>query len=369
MLKAFGNIARKDDTAVILFTSGSESAPKGVPLSHANVMSNVDGALDIVGGKANDVMLAFLPPFHSFGLVQLMFMSLLAGIKVVYSPDPRKFKLLAGLVEKFGVTLLAGTPDFLGGILDAAKGREDTLRSVRIFLSGAQKAPAELRARVARLGSTVVEGYGITETAPLITANSPGEPAVGVGRPLKGTQLLIVDIETASKPKATGEEGLILVTGPGVFGGYLGGVSNPFIDYAGTRYYNTGDLGHLDAGGSLTISGRLKRFLKPFGEMVNMTAIEDVLSSACPAGVDGPRVAVSGVDVAGKRSFIVLYTTDARITPDAANKLIKAAGLTNLSFIDTIDLVGEIPLLGSGKVNHRALPAAQAILEQRRLTA
>ena len=365
VLRAFNNTATKDDAAVILFTSGSESAPKGVPLTHANIMSNVEGSLEVIGGEPTDVMLAFLPPFHSFGLVQLLKLTLLTGVKVVYSPDPRKFKLLAGLVEKFGVTLLAGTPDFLGGILDAAKGNEAKFKTVRLFLSGAQKAPAGLRTRVEKLGSRLIEGYGITETAPLITINRPGEPVVGVGKPLKDTTVVIVDMETASRAKNTREEGLILVSGPGVFGGYLGKAGNPFVVYEGKPYYHTGDLGFLDETGNLTISGRLKRFLKPFGEMVNLTAIEDALASAYPAGEQGPRVAVSGIDVPGKRSFIVLYATGSGITTESANKVIKAAGLTNLSFVDTVEPVAEIALLGSGKVNHRALKDPKTILERR----
>ncbi|MBX9925395.1 MAG: AMP-binding protein [Hyphomicrobiaceae bacterium] len=365
ILNTFGYSKSRDDVAVILFTSGSESTPKGVPLTHGNLLSNIEGGLDVVGGRPNDVLFAFLPPFHSFGLVQLMLMSLVVGVKVIYSPDPMKFKQLATTAEKFGVTLLAGTPDFLSGILDAVRGNEQRLASVRTWLSGAQKAPAELRARVAKLGATLIEGYGITETAPLLCANRRGEPPVGVGRPINGTTIAVVDIETMSTRKETGQEGLILATGPGVFNGYIGSTSEPFATLDGKRWYNTGDLGHVDAHGNLTISGRLKRFLKPFGEMVNLTAVEDALASAYPGGEEGPRVAVTGVEVPGKRAFIVLHTTEPTITTEAANKVIKAAGLTNLSFVDHIECVTRIPLLGSGKTNHRALRDAQAILDVR----
>jgi len=365
ILAAFGNTKTAEDVAVILFTSGSESAPKGVPLTHRNIMTNVEGALEVIGGKPDDVLFAFLPPFHSFGLVQLQMMGLLVGVKMVFSPDPKKFKQLARLVDTFNVTLLAGTPDFLAGILDAAKGQEHRVKSVRAWLSGAQKAPAELRARISSLGGFLLEGYGITETAPLLTVNRPGEPVVGVGKPIKGTRVAIVDLETASVRKGPGEEGLILASGPGVFDGYIGAISNPFVILDGERWYNTGDLGHLDADGNLTISGRLKRFLKVFGEMVNLTAIEDVLASVYPAGEAGPRVAVTGVEVSGKRAFIVLHATETAITTEAVNKAITAAGLTNLSFIDHIERVSEIPLLGSGKTNHRALREAQAILDGR----
>ncbi|MEQ8824851.1 MAG: AMP-binding protein [Filomicrobium sp.] len=365
ILQALGNTQGVEDTAVILFTSGSESAPKGVPLTHRNILSNVAGGFEAIGATANDKVLAFLPPFHSFGLVQLMMMSLVCGVKTVFSPDPKKFKHLSGLIERFGITVVAGTPDFLSGIIDAARDEQERLASVRLWLAGAQKTPAELRAKVSAMGGELLEGYGITETAPLIAVNRPGAPAVGVGQAIKGTEIAIVDIETKSTRKPIDEEGVILVAGSGVFGGYLGSATNPFIELDGQRYYDTGDLGSLDTDGNLTISGRLKRFLKPFGEMVNLTQIEDALASAYPAGEDGPRVAISGVDVEGKRSFIVLYATDTSISRDDANKVIKAAGFNNLSFVDHVEAVEEIPLLGSGKINHRALQDPKEILSNK----
>lgn len=363
ILNALGNTARAEDVAVILFTSGSESAPKGVPLTHRNVLSNIAGGFAAIGANADDKVLAFLPPFHSFGLVQLMMMSLVCGVKTVFSPDPKKFKHLSRLIERFGISIVAGTPDFLSGIIGAARDDEKRLATVRLWLAGAQKTPAELRAKVQALGGNLIEGYGITETAPLIAVNRPGEPIIGVGQPIGGTQIAIVDIETKSVRKGVGEEGVILVSGPGVFEGYLGTAANPFVELDGRRYYDTGDLGSLDSNGNLTISGRLKRFLKPFGEMINLTQIEDALASSYPAGEDGPTVAVSGVDVEGKRSFIVLYTSNAAITREDANKMIKAAGLTNLSFIDHVEPMTEIPQLGSGKINHRALKDPRTFLD------
>lgn len=368
ILKAFNNTANRHDTAVVLFTSGSESAPKGVPLTHHNILSNVEGAIDVIGAKSSDRLLAFLPPFHSFGLVQLMMMSLICGVKIVYAPDPKKFKQLAGLIERFGITVVAGTPDFLSGIIDAARDNPAQLNSARLWLAGAQKTPAKLRASVSALGGNLLEGYGITETAPLICVNRPNSDIVGVGPPIKNTHIRIVDLETMRHDKPLGKEGLILVNGPGVFSGYLGKHKSPFVEINGLRYYNTGDLGHLDASGNLTISGRLKRFLKPFGEMVNLTQIEDALASNYPAGKDGPRVAVSGVDVEGARAFIVLYTTQNDITSNAANKIIKSAGLTNLSFIDHVEHVKDIPLLGSGKINHRELKNAEGIRQTKPAT-
>lgn len=363
ILRRFGNTAIADDVAVILFTSGSESAPKGVPLTHKNLMTNVDGMLDAIGGYANDSLLVFLPPFHSFGMV-LMLLSMLSGVKTVYSPDPKRHRELSKVIKRFAVTLAAGTPDFISGIIAAADREEpERLASIRAWFSGAQKAPAALYETIAKRGSTLLEGYGITETSPLITVNRPNQTPIGVGRPIKGTTVRIIDKAFSPDDPATlaelphGIEGLILVAGPGVFYGYLGSTSSPFILIDEVPYYNTGDLGYTDAAGHLTISGRLKRFLKYAGEMVNLTKIEDLLASAYPATDDGPQVAISGVErEEGGRPHIVLYTTRHDISVDDANSVLRAAKMPTYCYVSDVRTLEAIPLLGSGKTNHRALP-------------
>src|SRR5262245_22303277 len=226
ILERFGKVAMGHDRAVILFTSGSESVPKGVPLTHDNMLSNIEGSLEAIEGYPNDVMYGFLPPFHSFGMTVIVALSLVGGVKVAFDPDPKKYRHLAYGVEKWKATLLAGTPDFLAGILNA--GEPKNFKTVRAFLAGAQKVPPVLRERIEALGAKLLEGYGITETAPLVSVNRPDEPPVGVGKPIKGTEVLIVDPSTF-EPRVAGEEGLILVRGPGVFGGYLGKVASPFV--------------------------------------------------------------------------------------------------------------------------------------------
>ncbi len=353
ILAACGNNAGRADQAVILFTSGSETLPKGVPLSHDNMLSNIDGALAAIEGLPGDVMYGFLPPFHSFGMTMIVALSMVSGVKVAFDADPRKYRHLAHGVQKWGATLVAGTPDFLIGILNA--GEEENFATVRAFLSGAQKAPATLRDRAEALGADLIEGYGITETSPLVSATRTGEPAVGVGRPIKGVDVVIVD-PVSFERLAPGQEGLIMVHGPSVFGGYLGNVASPFVTVDGRSYYNTGDLGHF-VGPSLVISGRLKRFLKYAGEMVSLPAIEEALVARWPAGEDGPIVTVDGEERDnGLSPLICLYATDRSIDLEEANRVLKAAGLPPIAYVRHIHYMEEIPLLGSGKTNYRALP-------------
>ncbi len=360
ILEYFGKIATEKDIAVILFTSGSESVPKGVPLTHENILSNIDGALEAIQGYPNDVMYGFLPPFHSFGMTIIVALSMVGGVKVAFDADPKKYRHLALGVEKWKATLLAGTPDFLTGILNA--GDDKNFKSVRAFLSGAQKAPPALRERVEKIGGRLLEGYGITETAPLVTCNRPDETPVGVGQPIKNTEIAIVDPSTL-KPRAVGEEGLILVHGPGVFGGYLGNVKSPFVEVEGKRYYNTGDLGFF-RNSNLVISGRLKRFLKYAGEMISLPAIEDALIAQWPAGENGPVVTVDGEEREGLAPIVCLYTTNRGITTEEANRVLKTAGLPSLAYVRHVHVMAEIPLLGSGKTNYRALPRPAELVAQ-----
>ena len=352
VLGYFGNTAKASDTAVVLFTSGSESVPKGVPLTHGNIMACIDGSLEAIEGFPTDVMYGFLPPFHSFGMSMIVALSVVGGLKVAFDPDPKKFRHLAHGTQKWRATLVAGTPDFLAGILNA--GEPANFKSVRAFLSGAQKAPPALRERIEGLGSRLLEGYGITETAPLVSVNRPHGAPVGVGQPIKGVEVAIVDPATLS-PRPKGEEGLILVRGPTVFGGYLGNVKSPFVEVGGKPYYNTGDLGRFE-GENLVISGRLKRFLKFAGEMISLPAIEDALVAQWPAGENGPKVTIDGEERDGQPPIICLYTTEAAIRPEEANRVLKAAGLPSLAYVRHVHLMKEIPLLGSGKTNYRALP-------------
>ena len=359
LLRVLGANFKRDEDAVILFTSGSEKAPKGVRLTHRNILSNVHGALTAIGGEPTDVMLGFLPPFHSFGLTLINMLCLTGGVKTAYEPDPKKYRRLAKQTRKWQATLIPGTPDFLSGILTS--GSIEDFKTVRAFLSGAQKAPASLRALVERVNSVLIEGYGITETGPLISVNRIGHPMVGVGQPILDSEVIFVNPAT-HEIVADENEGLILVQGPGVSPGYLGEMPFPILHAYGADWYNTGDLGKKMPEGDIVITGRQSLFLKSGGEMVSIPAIEETLIGLWPTGENGPVVTVHGEERDGQPALVCLYTTDESATLEKANAALKSAGLSPLSYVRVRCVLPEIPLLGTGKTNRRALPKPTDVL-------
>ncbi|NLF24416.1 MAG: AMP-binding protein [Deltaproteobacteria bacterium] len=339
------------DPAVILFTSGSEARPKGVPLSHQNLLSNIASGLKVFKFESDDVMLAFLPPFHSFGLLVNTILPLITGLKAAYHPSPNESRKLAMACAKWNVSMMAGTPTFLRGILEA--GEKSHFKHLRIVMAGADKAPDQLFSLVEKLGAVLVEGYGITECSPIVSVNRPGEERTGVGQPLEGVEILIVDHQSF-KPLPDGECGLILIRGENVFDGYLSKEADPFLEVAGKRWYNSGDLGFLQ-NGSLVLAGRLKRFVKIGGEMISLPAIEDALSETWPPNQDGPVLAVSAKEHAdGGRPQIHLFSS-VGIDLERANQALKSAGLPALAKISAVHQVPKIPLLGTGKVDIQKL--------------
>ncbi|NLF40098.1 AMP-binding protein, partial [bacterium] len=209
-----------DDPAVILFTSGSENRPKGVPLTHHNILSNIRGALKAFPFSHRDVLYGFLPPFHSFGFTVSSIAPAVTGLLACHHPNPTEGRRLARGIAKWKPTLLCGTPTFIKGILRVASPKQ--LASMRYFVAGAEKAPDDLFDAVDRLGTgaCVLEGYGITECSPVLTLNRPGDPRDGVGLPLDGVELRIVNIDSR-EPLPPGQQGLVLARGPNVFNGYL----------------------------------------------------------------------------------------------------------------------------------------------------
>ncbi|MCG3179587.1 MAG: Bifunctional protein Aas [Phycisphaerae bacterium] len=342
------------EPAVILFTSGSETLPKAVPLTHANLLANIRDILEIISVSDADRMVGFLPPFHSFGLTATVLIPLLAGLPVVYHPNPTEGAALARVIEAYRVTLLLGTPTFLGGIARSAA--DGQLATLRIAVTGAEKCPDALYDALGRIapGLTVLEGYGVTECSPIVAGNRPGMVRRGsIGTPLPSVQVAIVDAETRSRRVEPSRPGLLLVRGPSVFGGYLGQAASPFVPFEGQPWYNTGDLVSQDAEGVLTFRGRLKRFVKLGGEMVSLPAIEAALASAFgDGGEEGPSVAVTATEAAGPE--LVLFTTR-DMDREAVNRLIRDAGLSPIHNVRRVVRVESIPLLGTGKTDYRAL--------------
>ena len=343
-----------DDPAVFLFTSGSEAAPKTVPLSHANLLSNVAAGLEVIDAAAGDAVLACLPPFHSFGLTGNVVLPALAGIPSVLHADPTDSHGLARVVATYEPTLLFTTPTFLGHLLAAC--RKSELHSLRVIVTGAEKCPEGVFADCRRLApqATVLEGYGITECSPVVAANRLDAVRPGtIGRPVRGVETLIVDPES-HLPVAGGETGMLLVRGPSVFKGYhRHDGPSPFIPAAGRSWYRTGDLVSADADGWLTFRGRMKRFLKAGGEMISLPALEETFLKRYPPGADGPRVAVEGIETEAGRHVVLFTTFDLPLRE--AGGLLVADGLRGVMRLDEVRRIDRIPVLGTGKTDHAAL--------------
>jgi long-chain-fatty-acid--[acyl-carrier-protein] ligase len=348
----------KSKPAVILFTSGTESLPKGVPLSHKNILSNIQSAAEVVHARSNDVLLGMLPPFHSFGFTVCGMLPLLLGMRVVFYPDPTNGKALAANCEIWGVTVVCSAPTFLKGILKAAEPNQ--LKTLRLCVAGAEKTPADLVELMANIGKKecLFEGYGITECSPILTFQD--EKRIGVGKLLPGIEACIVNPETL-QPLSMGERGLILVRGPNIFHGYLNGKerASPFIELNGVQWYSTGDLGFLDSEGNLTLSGRMKRFVKIGAEMISLGALEDAIHRIAikkewPLSAEGPSIAVAAKEVEGEKPKIFLFAKFA-VSLDELNQLLKEEGMSNIMRISDLQQLSEIPIMGTGKINYRQL--------------
>lgn len=350
----------ENSPCVILFTSGTEANPKGVPLSHKNIISNQRSAMQCIDLRSTEVVHGILPPFHSFGYSVTGLFPILGGIKVAFYPDPTDGFALAEGVERWKVTLFCSAPSFLKGLLIA--GKREQLKSVRYFVTGAEKAPEELYQKVKKLdtGAIMFEGYGITECAPILSLIRPNTPPKGVGRILPDIELCTIHPET-SELLPVGSEGEICVRGPNVFNGYLGNPRTPFIEIEGKRWYRTGDLGHLEKDGTLILSGRLKRFTKVGGEMISLGAVEEILMKEFPGKDDLPSLAVIADEREPGKPRLILFTT-MPIGKESANQVLLNSGMSRLVKISEVRQIEEIPLMGTGKTNYRNL---QAQLEQK----
>jgi long-chain-fatty-acid--[acyl-carrier-protein] ligase len=348
--------ADPNQPAVVLFTSGSEKAPKAVPLTHVNLLSDLRGALACLEITRADSILGFLPAFHSFGLTVTGLLPLLGGCRVIHHPDPTDAGGLARKTAGYRPTLLASTPTFVSYLFERAKRGE--LDSLRMIVVGAEKCPTSLFERCKQMAPNAVllEGYGITECAPVVAVNTPRANRPGtVGRALPGVEVSAVDLES-EETLPTGQMGMLWVSGPTVFPGYLGyDGPSPFRERGGLRWYVSGDLAEIDADGFIHLAGRLKRFLKAGGEMISLPALEEPFTRMFPPTDEGPRVAVEGVEAEGGRR-IVLFTTEPIALRDANAKLLEA-GFRGVMRLDEARRVDKIPVLGTGKTDYKVLRA------------
>ena len=360
--------AKVPETAVILFTSGSETLPKPVPLTHANLLTNLRDAIGAFGLWGTDRLLGFLPPFHSFGLTVGTLVPLCLGVPTVYHPSPNESGVLGRLVEAYRVTMLVGTPTFLNGIVTAS--RAEQLASLRLGVTGAEKCPprvyAALRERCPKM--VVIEGYGVTECSPVIAVNDEAAPREGtIGRVLPSFDYVIVGPETHRRVEK-GSPGVLLVRGPCVFGGYIAREPNappsPFVEFEDKSWYGTGDLVTEDDDGVLTFRGRLKRFVKLGGEMISLPAIEAVLEPHYPPEEGGgPAIAVHPFfpDPSEGRAELILFVgrtvrgEELSVDRETVNAQVREAGLSALHNIRRVIRIDEIPVLGTGKTDYRSL--------------
>jgi long-chain-fatty-acid--[acyl-carrier-protein] ligase len=349
-----------DKPAVVLFTSGSERAPKAVPLTHANLLSNQRAGIASLGLTRSDSCLGFLPAFHSFGLSVTGLLPLLGGMRVVRHPDPTDAGALVRKTAAYKPTVLAGTPTFVSYLLDRAK--DVDLASLRVVVVGAEKCPSSVAERLGRMAreAALLEGYGITECSPVVAVNRPSANKPGtVGQPLPGVEVCVVAAENAEEAARgvvlpANQMGMLLVSGPTVFPGYLGQEEKPFVERDGKRWYVTGDLAEIDNEGFIHFRGRLKRFLKAGGEMISLPALEEPFQQLFPPKDEKPRVAVEGVEREGSRR-IVLFCTEP-LDLHKANALLQEKGFRGVMRLDEVRQVPAIPVLGV-KTDYKSLKA------------
>jgi long-chain-fatty-acid--[acyl-carrier-protein] ligase len=360
LLKTLGlNHINPDDPAAILFTSGTENYPKGVPLSHKNILSNQKAAYALAKVKSDDILLGALPPFHSFGFSVTGLFPLLTGLRVAYSPNPTDGRRMAEAIQRWDITLLCLAPTFLKNLLRVSSAKH--LSSLRMVVCGAERTASELYEKLRELNpkASLLEGYGITECAPILTLNPPDAPSQGVGTALPDVEIKVVNPDTLANIPS-GEQGLILARGPNIFKGYLDpSFPSPFVEVDGKKWYYTGDLGYIDERHYLTLSGRLKRFVKIGGEMVSLAAIEETLYQAGPSkgwkfDSDSPSIAVCALENEGKKSEIHLFVIF-DTTTEEVNQVLRESGMSNIIKIRSVKKIAAIPLLGTGKTDYRKL--------------
>lgn len=338
------------DTAVILFTSGSEGVPKGVELSHRNLLANVRQLLSRCDLLDTDRFFNAMPFFHSFGLAAGLVLPLIRGNYIFIYPSPLHYRVVPTVFYDKDCTVLFGTNTFLSGY--GRKAHPYDFRSLRYLFAGAEKlqsATAELWAQ--KFGVRVFEGYGATECSPVLSATTPLEPKHGTaGRFLPGVEHKLEPVDGVA------EGGRLFVRGPNIMKGYLNADANAKF-HAGGGWYDTGDIVSVDAEGFVSIRGRMKRFAKISGEMVSLTAVEDALAGAFPQyGLRCQTAVVTRPDE-DKGEALICCTNEPKLTPAEIRDAIKAKGLSNLCVPREIVVVKEIPKLGTGKVNHRELQA------------
>ncbi len=356
LTRKYGHVPDLDNIATVIFSSGSTGSPKGVMLSHRNILSNIDGFADIFPMTADDCFIGVLPFFHSFGLTGTLWFPLLSGCAVAFHPNPMDAKVVGELAETYKCTMLIATPTFINAYMRRCT--KEQFATLHHVIVGAEKLRRPLAdAFKAQYGIELTEGYGCTEMSPVVAVNTahagvtPASKPGTVGKPVKGVFAKVVDQHTGEGP-IIDQPGLLLVRGDSLMRGYL---QEPERTTEAMRdgWYVTGDIASIDADGFITITDRVSRFSKIAGEMVPHLKIEDAINEVL--GEVGAAVTAVPDDTRGER-LVAFYITGTE-TPDAIWKQLNETSLPKLWLPrrDSIFLVDAIPTLGSGKVDLRRL--------------
>jgi acyl-[acyl-carrier-protein]-phospholipid O-acyltransferase/long-chain-fatty-acid--[acyl-carrier-protein] ligase len=345
-----GSAARKlgvspIDPAVVLFTSGSEGTPKGVVLSHRNIISNryqLSACLDF---RPTDTVLNAMPVFHSFGLTGGLLLPLYSGVRTFLYPSPLHYRIVPALAYDINATIIFGTDTFLNGYWMRAHPYD--FYNVRYVFAGAEKVKDETRRHWSdKFGLRLLEGYGATETSPALCANTPMHFKAGsVGRFLPGIRHRLEPVEGID------EGGRLVVAGPNVMLGYLKADAPGKLQPPPDGEYDTGDIVKLDDDGFVTILGRAKRFAKVAGEMVSLGAVENHIGALWPDS----HHAVVAVPDPRRGEQLVLVTDHEGATREALLSKGKSEGLSELMVPREVRVVDKVPLLGTGKVDYQAI--------------
>ncbi len=331
-----------DAPAVILFTSGSEGLPKGVVLTHRNLLANCRQLSARIDFNASDVVLNALPVFHSFGLTGGTLLPILSGVRTLLYPSPLHYRIVPALAYDANATILFGTDTFLSGYASMAHGYD--FYSLRYIFAGAERVRDETRRTYAeKFGLRIMEGYGATEAAPVIAVNTPMHFQAGsVGRLMPGVEARVDAVPGIEVG------GRLSIRGPNIMAGYLKADAPGLLQPPAGGWHDTGDIVTIDEAGFVVIRGRAKRFAKIGGEMISLPAVEGYAARLWP----GAEHAVVTRPDPRKGEQLVLFTTQADATATTLQAWARANGVAELSVPRDIRLVDALPVLGTGKLDY-----------------
>lgn len=344
---------RYNEYAVMLFTSGSESLPKAVRLSHENILSDISWALGLVDFYEWEVFMGILPPFHSFGFTINTICPLIFPLRAVYSPDPNDAKTIATIIKHTQATILAGTPTFLRMIFNSWS--VDTFSSLHFAIAGAEKCTPDTFSLVKEKcpQALLLEWYGITECSPIVTVNPTSKQKQGsAGKFIPTIDYTMRNLDGTGEVKVW-EQGMLYVSGLSIFSWYLDeGIESPFEEWDNKKWYKTGDLGYVDGEGYFFITGRLKRFVKIAGEMVSLPFIETILLEKY-GNPEYPTIAIEAKEIDGEVTIVAFSVID--IALDELNDYIHSHGAANIIKIHRLERIDTIPILWTGKTDYKQL--------------